>query len=311
MAALTIAEAKKHVQDELVQGVAEDIITVNPIFSVFPYIGYDGHGVIVNREKILGDAGMYDINEAITHRSASEVEQITFAATKIIGDADIDNLLAAQSQSGGIDQAAIEISSKAKSIDRIFQQGIATGTGTGINLNSMHSLCDSSQHAGGHATGEALTFALLDELMDMVKAKDGQIDWIQMAPRTFRFYKTLLRSLGGTHGEWVVTLPDGRTTISYEGIPIFKNEHLSVTETAQGAALTTGSLTSIYAGVWDDGSMKVGLAGIHPSSVPAGISVTPIGENIDKDSNTYRVKQYVNTALFNRRGLARLTSITS
>lgn len=308
MSILTIAEAKNYVNDQLVQGVAEDIITVNPIFAVFPYIGYDGHGVVVNRENVLGDAGTYDVNAEITHRDTSEVEQVTFTATKIIGDADIDNLIAAQSASSGVDHAAIEISSKAKKIGRIFQQGIATGTGTAPALNSLHSLCAAEQYTAESA-GQGISFALLDELLDLVKAKDGQVDWIMMAPRTFRKYKTLLRALGGTPAEWVITLPDGRKTIGYEDIPIFKNEYLSVTETANGAALTGGALTSVWAGVWDDGSMKTGLAGIHPSSVPAGISVSQVGEMSDKDSETYRVKQYVNTALFNRRGLARLTSI--
>jgi hypothetical protein len=308
MGALTIAEAKNYVQDQLVQGVAEDIITVNPIFSVFPYIGYDGHGVVVNRELTLGAAGLYDVNAEITDRDASTVEQITFTATKIIGDADIDNLIAAQSASSGVDHAAIEISSKAKKIGRIFQLGIATGTGVSPAINSLHSMCSAEQYTTA-SDGQGISFALLDELLDLVKSKDGQVDWIMMPPRTFRKYKTLLRALGGTPAEWVITLPDGRTTIGYEDIPIFKNEYLPVTETANGAALTGGSLTSVWAGVWDDGSMKTGLAAIHPSSVPAGISVSEIGENTDKDSDTYRVKQYVNTALFNRRGIARLTSI--
>ncbi len=310
MAVLTIAEAKKYVRDQLIVGVAEDIITVNPIFAVFPYIGYEGHGVVVNREKTLADAGTYNVNDDITHRNVSEVEQITFTATKIIGDADIDNLIAAQSKSGGVDQTAIEISSKAKSIGRIFQQGIATGTGSAPAINSLHSLCDASQFTTVSA-GQALAFALLDELLDLVKAKDGQVDWIMMAPRTFRNYKTLLRSLGGTPAEWVVTLPDGRKTIGYEDIPIFKNEYLSIVETANGAAISGGALTSIFAGVWDDGSMKVGLSAIHPIAVPAGIAVEDIGGVTNKDSRTYRVKQYVNTALFNRRGLARLTSINN
>ena len=126
-----------------------------------------------------------------------------------------------------------------------------------------------------------------------------------------RAYKVLLRGLGGTPADWVITLPDGRTTIGYEDIPIFKNEYLPVVETANGAALTGGALTSVWAGVFDDGSERVGVAGIHPASVPAGLVVHPVGYKEDKDEDIWRIKQYANFASFNRRGLARLPSISN
>ena len=308
MAIMTLAEAKKYVQDELIEGVVEDIISINPIYSIFPFTGYDGHGIIANRETTLADVDMYDVNATITARNVSAVTQVPFSAVKIIGDADIDSLIQAQSKSGGVDLIAQEISSKAKSIGRRFQQGMVIDNGTAPNMNSFHTLIDATQTIG-EATGQAISFEALDQLIDLVTAKDGQVDFILMAPRTFRSYKSLLRALGGTPAEWVVTLPDGRSTIGYEDIPIFKNPFIPVTETAQAAALTGGALTSVWAGCFDDGSLKTGITAIHPSGVPAGIQVEMIGKNIDKDSETFRVKQYTNIALMNRRALARLTSI--
>lgn len=310
MATQTLAEAAKYIDDEIVQGVAEDIIDINPWFSILPYMGYTGQSLNVNRENTLGDSGVYSVGDTITDKAASLVDKISFEATKLIGDAEMDNLVQATSEGDDVDQLAIEISSKAKSIARLFQTGIATGTGVSPQINSFHSLVDASQYTTASAT-QVLSFALLDELLDLVKSKDGQVDFIMMAPRTMRSYKVLLRGLGGTAADWVVTLPDGRTTIGYEGIPIFKNEYLSVTETANGAALTTGVLTSVYAGCFDDGSKKIGVAAIHPIKVPAGISVEPIGQKEAKDESIWRVKQYVNFAIFNRRGAARLTSISN
>ena len=137
------------------------------------------------------------------------------------------------------------------------------------------------------------------------------MDWIMMAPRTMRSYKALLRALGGTPADWVVTLADGRTTIGYEGIPIFKNEYLPVAETANGAALTGGALTSVYAGCFDDGTRRVGISGIYPAGTPAGVVIENVGTAENKDSRIVRVKQYANFVNFNRRGLARLTSISN
>jgi len=174
----------------------------------------------------------------------------------------------------------------------------------------LHSLCDAAQYTTASA-GQALSFTLLDELLDLVLAKDGEVDFILMSARTFRSYKALLRSLGGTAADWVVELPDGRTTIGYEGVPIFKNGFLPTTETANGAALTGGTLTSVWAGCFDDGSNKVGLAGIYPESMPVGISVEEIGAQENKDAEIWGVKQYTNLALFNRKGLARLPSISN
>jgi len=310
MATQTLAEAAKLINNEIVAGVAEDIITINQMFSVLPFVGYDGQAILVNRENALGDSQVLAVDGTITAKAAATYVQTSFAATKLIGDAEMDGLVQAQSASAGVDQLAIEVRSKAKSIGRLFQTGMATGTGTSPQMNSFHSLVDAAQYTTASA-GQAISFALLDELLDLVKSKDGQVDFISMPARTMRSFKVLLRALGGTAADWVVTLPDGRTTIGYEGIPIFKNEYLSVVETANGAALTGGALTSVWAGCFDDGSQKVGVAGINPSSVPAGLMVEAIGAQEAKDSAIVRIKQYANLVNFNRKGLARLPSINN
>jgi hypothetical protein len=310
MAIMTLTEARKYVRDELIQGIVEDIISVNPFFSLLPFTSYEGHGIIANREKTLADVDVYAVNAEITARNVSEVEQKSFTATKIIGDADIDSLIQIQSKTGGVDLMANEISSKAKSIGRKLQQSLITDDGISPNLNSLHTLIDSTQVIGG-SSGAAISFDLLDQLLDLVSAKDGKVDFIMMSPRTFRSYKTLLRALGGATPEWQVELPDGRYTIGYEDIPIFKNPFIPITETAQAAALTGGALTSVWAGCFDDGTLKTGFSAIHPSAAPAGIEVELIGKNVNKDSETFRVKQYVNYAIFNRRALARLTSVNN
>lgn len=310
MASQTLAEAGKLTNDMIVQGVIADIIDVNPMFSVLPFAGYSGQAIVCNRENALGDAGLFAVDAAITAKAAATFTQYTFTSTKLIGDVEMDGLVQAQNASAGVDQLAIEIGSKAKSIARLFQTGMATGDGISPNMNSLHSMVDSGQYTTASA-GQALSFALLDEMLDLVLSKDGETDWIMMPARTMRSYKVLLRALGGVPGDWVINLPDGRTTIGYESIPVFKNTFLSVVETANGAALGGGALTSVWAGNWDDGSQKVGVSAIHPESVPGGIMVEDIGKQEAKDNSVVRVKQYANFASFNRKGIARLTSINN
>jgi len=310
MATQTLAEALKLISNQIVAGVAQDIIDINPMFDLLPFTGYAGQAILVNRENALGDSQVLAVGGTITAKAAATFVQVPFSATKLIGDAEMDGLVQAQSESAGVDQIAVEISSKAKSVARLFQTGMATGTGVTPQMNSFHSLVDAAQFTPASA-GQAISFPLLDALLDLVKAKDGHVDFIQMPARTINSYKVLLRSLGGTPADWVVTLPSGRRTIGYEGVPIFKNEFLSIVETANGAALTGGALASVFAGVFDDGTGKVGVAGIHPSSVPAGIMVEEIGKAEARDESIWRVKWYANMVNFNRRGLARLPSINN
>jgi hypothetical protein len=187
-----------------------------------------------------------------------------------------------------------------------------TGSGSGDQMNSLHSMCSTAQYTTA-ATTQVLSFELLDELCDLVKSKDGQVDWLMMAARTLRSLKVLYRALGGVPMTEVLTMPDGttRTIYKYEDIPVFKNEYLSVVELLNGTNLAGGALTSVWGGVWDDGSEKIGLAAIHPESVPAGIVVHPVGYRESHDEEIWRVKQYANMALFNQKGLARLTSISN
>lgn len=309
MGTMTMVEFVKRTRDELVAGVVEDIYKLNPLYSSMPWDGFKGSSVTVNRETAIGDAQILDVGDTITAKNPSSVSPVSFAPTTLLGDAEINGLQLALSGSDINDVEAVEISSKAKAIGRLIQAGMA-GTSAdpkAANFNSMHSLIDSAQYTASVATGGVvLSFARLDELLSLVDSKDGSVDWIQMSQRDFNQYKVLLRALGGTSAEWTVTLPDGRTTIGYESIPIFVNRWLSTTETDDGAALTGGTQSSIYAGNWDDGTRKVGASMIYPEAVPAGITVEPIGAKETKDESIWRVKAYTNFAIYNRRGIARM-----
>ena len=312
MTTQTLAEAKKLINNEIVVGVAEDIITTNPIWNAFPWTGYDGQGLVLNRENALGDSQHLAVGGTITAKAAATFTQSTVTAITSIGDAELNGLVAAQSRSGGVDQMAIEVSSKAKSVGRLLQTGIATGAGTSTSLNSLHTLCDATQFTAASA-GQALSFALLDELLDLVKAKDGEVDFLMLPARTIRSYRSLVRALGGVNETVAYDMGNGRTrnVDVYNNIPMFQNDYLSITETANGAALTSGALTSVYAGCFDDGTGKVGVSMIHPNGVPVGFDVTMIGQAEAKDNEIVRVKSYSNFVNFNRRGLARLPSINN
>jgi len=308
----TLVEQAKLIQDDLVSGIAEDIITTSPSWGAIPWIGFDGAAIKYNRENVLGNAQHLAIGGTITAKAPMTNTEVFYSATTTIGDAEINGLIAATSSSAGVDQMAAEVSSKAKSVGRLLQTGLATGDGTGANMNSFHTLCDASQYTAA-SIGQALSFELLDQVLNLVKAKDGQVDYMVAPSSIVLAYKTLVRALGGVTETVAYTMPNGQTrnVVVYEDVPIFTNDYLSTEETANGAALTGGALSSLYAGCWDDGTRKIGAAMIYPNGTPMGIDVQQIGAKEAADESIVRVKSYSNFANFNRRGMARLTSLNN
>ena len=71
MASQTLAEAGKLTNDEIVEGVAQDIIDINPIFSLIPFDGHTGQSITSNRENALGDAQKLAVGGTITAKAAA------------------------------------------------------------------------------------------------------------------------------------------------------------------------------------------------------------------------------------------------
>jgi len=310
MSAMTLAEFIKRTRDQLIAGVAEEILTTNPMYMLMPWQGYAGSGISTNRETVLGDADFYDLGDTITAKTPSEVEQILYRATRIIGDAELDNMQVAESQSDINNLMSIEVASKSKSVGRKIQEGMALGTGVNPQYNSLHSMIDSGQYVTGGAAGSGAIFGFLDAAMQLVLSKDGYCDWIMLHGRDALQLRNEYRALGGVPMMEVTS--GGRTiqVMEFNGTPVFTNNWLSVTETAGGAALAGGALSSIYAGNFDDGSKKVGVSLIYPQSAGMGIAVNPIGDMEAKDQQIVRVKSYSNFASFNKVGVARITDMT-
>lgn len=307
MASVTLSESAKLAQDELVAGVIENIITVNPFFDILPFDGIDGNALAYNRENVLGDVQVLGVGGTITAKAAATFTQVTSTLTTIIGDAEVNGLIQATRSGDGNDQQAVQIASKAKSVGRKYQDMFVNGTGSSNQFDGVINLVDSSQMATTGANGKALDFEVMDELLDLVTDKDGEVDYFMMHARTLRSYMALLRGLGGASINEVVQLPSGREVPGYRGVPIFKNDWIPTTQTkGTGGAVKT----SIFAGTLDDGSRMHGIAGLTAEAA-AGIQVVPVGESETKDESITRIKWYSGLALFSEKGLAAADGITN
>ena len=310
MASVTLAESAKLAQDELVAGVIENIITVNRMYDMLPFDDIDGNSLAYNRENALGDVIVAGVGTTFSGASAGKAAatftQVTTALTTIMGDAEVNGLIQATRSGDGNDQTAVQIASKAKSAGRKFQDMLINGSGSANQFTGLLSLCASGQKTTPSTNGDALSFVLLDSLLDLVVDKDGQVDYITMNARTIRSYKALLRALGGAAVNEVVQLPSGAQVIAYSGVPIFRNDWIPINQT-QGSSSTA---TTVLAGTFDDGSRTHGIAGLTARNA-SGIMVVPVGEKEDADEYIWRVKWYSSLALFSEKGLAALPGITN
>lgn len=305
MASVTLAESAKLAQDDLVAGVIENVITVNRMYELLPFDGIDGNSLAYNRENVLGDVQVAGVGATITAKAAATFTKVNSNLTTILGDAEVNGLIQA-TRSSTTDQEATQIASKAKSAGRQYQTMLATGDGTSDTFAGLPTLCASGQKVATGTNGGALSFAFLDELLDLVVDKDGSVDYITMHSRTIRSYKALVRALGGVSADDVYEMPSGTRVIAYSGVPIFRNDYLSIAQSKGSGS----NQTTIFAGTLDDGSRSHGIAGLT-ASTNAGIVIEDVGVSQTKDEYITRVKWYCGLALFSEKGLAAADGITN
>ena len=299
MATVTLAESAKLTTDMLLSGVIEQIVDVNPMFELFPFMEIEGNALAYNRENALGDIQFLGVGGTVTAKAATTFTKVTSGLTTLIGDAEINGLIQA-TRSNVTDQKAIQVASKAKSLGRQYQNTMVNGDGTADSFSGLLSLCPVSQRINVGTDGANLSFDILDQLIDQVKDKDGQSDFLLMPARTIRSYYALLRGLGGASIGDVITLPSGRQIPAYRGIPIFRNDWLPVNQ-VKGAS--TAICTTIFAGTLDDGSGTHGIAGLTAMDA-SGVRVENVGISETKDETITRVKMYCGMALFSELGIA-------
>lgn len=306
MASVTLAEASKLTTDEVVQGVIENIVTVNPLYQLLPFDTIEGNSLRYNREKTLGEVQQLGIGDVITAKGAATFKKKNADLTTLIGDAEVNGLIQAQRVGG--DQVATQIASKAKALSRLFQTRMISGDAVNANeFDGLDKIIDEIVTDGDNvgqsitAAEAVLTFSMLDAMCQEVKAKDGMVDYIMMNGAQMLVLKNLYRTLGGTNAEYV-QMPSGENVLSYNGIPVFRNDW--ITATTPVAQL----VSSVYAGCFDDGSQSIGMAGLTAVD-NFGISVQSLGASESKDEDIFRVKFYAGFVMYSELGIARLNNV--
>ncbi len=298
MASVTLAESAKLTRNLLIAGVIEDTITVSEMFELLPFDGISGNALQYTRETVLGDVQVGTVDTSITANAAATFTTVTSTLTTILGDAEVNSLIQA-TRSNEVDQTATQIASKAKSVGRKYQDMLINGTGSSNQFTGLLTLCSAGQTIEAGANGASLTFEFMDQLIDLVTDKDGQVDWLALHRALKRKYFSLLRGLGGTNPADAYTLPNGKQVPAYRGTPLIANDWIPTTQTQGSSSVCT----TMLAGNFDDGSRSCGIAGLT-SENSAGIEVVDVGIHQTKDNHIWRVRFHCGLAQFSDKGLA-------
>jgi hypothetical protein len=241
--ALLRAEAEKLQLPLLKQGVIEEIITSDEMtFGVVPFKNISPNLIYeYNRENSLGsqDAEFIAPEGTATAESAATFTKKQDKPKVVIASVDVPRLL-----SNDPIQLATQLAKKSKQVAIKFSEQLIIGTGAGNGMYGLQSLVVAGQKINAGDDGAALSFAKLDEVLDMVKT--GKPNAIIMPKRTRRSYKALLRAAGGVDSA-MLQLPNySRPVLTYEGIPIIVNDWVPTNQTVGESGAVCSSILAVY-----------------------------------------------------------------
>lgn len=293
-------EAEKLSQNQVVQGIIEEIITVNEMFGLLPFARVDGKAYLYKRESTLPTVSFLDPSETVPE-SAATFEEVVTKLRILIGDVDVDKFLD-ETMSDTEDQLGTQIGLKVKAMARTYQNTVVNGNATSNpkEFDGLKALVTGGQTINVGVNGGALSLGLLDQLVDQVPNKP---DFLMMRSGTRRAYVALLRAAGGNTGAMIQHPNFDVPVLAHNGVPIIVNDFLPGNET-MGSGTNLCSVYAVRANELD------GLHGLY-GGAEAGIRLESIGTVPDKDSIRTRVKWYCGLALKSTKSVARLAGVSN
>lgn len=286
--------------NELVAGVIEEIIDVDDLFHVLPFTGITGKAYVYNRENTLSEADFLSPNDTV-NEGAADYTEVTTTLKILAGDVDVDKFLdTTYNDTNNV--KALQIAAKAKGLARAFRRNLIQGdsAANAKSFDGIGKIVDPTQVIAAGANGAAMTFGMLDQLVDQVPLGPDVLIMRKSAVRAFR---ALLRSSGGIQPQMTMDSNFGKPMLQHNGIPVIVDEFITGDETMGTATATT----SVYAVRLNEVD---GLHGLY-GGPNAGIVVEDIGTVQNKDATRTRVKWYVGLALKGTKSLARLQGLTN
>jgi hypothetical protein len=246
---MTVLEAAKLTQEPLRKGVIEIFPRTSPVLERLPMFAVSGNSYRYNLEQTLGGIAFRAVNEEYTP-DVGVINPVTENLCILGGISKVDRALV-KTQGSLNDLRAIHDGMKAKAASLLYTKNFFKGDSTANpkEFDGLHIRLTGDQviDMGASASGDTLTLAKVDELIDAVQ---GGPDVLFMNKVLRRKVNALVRAAG----QAIETVSDafGRQINAYAGVPIGVieddnegNPILDFNEAYPGGGSNVG--TSIYA----------------------------------------------------------------
>lgn len=126
MASVSLSEAAKLSNNEVVEGIVEDIISQDNWFQYLPFVQLNGLSHTFKRERDLAQVDFAGVGQDLTgqeYRAGATFENVNVGLAAIMGEILIDSQIDDQ-LSDIDDQLQVQVSSKSKAFARYFMNAI-------------------------------------------------------------------------------------------------------------------------------------------------------------------------------------------
>ncbi len=286
-------------------GIADAIQEAASFYEFVPFTAIKGSSIGVqensdqNLTAFVADGGDLDTGNSINQLTTAFRN---YNIKSIAGLANIGTVSNAGASANGVDLMAVAIQAKARDIARKVYKQVVKGTDNG-DASGFRGLDDFYADADGelHGKNELTPSAggddiadVLDQLLNSITAADPE--FIMMNGTILNKFTSRMRASGAGFN-YVTTPVTNRNVLSYQGVPIFRNDHITVHTTDKH---------EIYAGCFEKGG-NTGITMLYPEGTPAGLEVVDLGESEKYLGRVTRVAQHTALAVMNSEGLAKMT----
>ncbi len=308
--ALTLTEGNKYSTTELQRAVIDRLVQDSVILTKLPFVSILGNSLTYNTVTTDAGAAFYQVGDTWVE-STPVLTAATATLVVLGGDADIDNfLLKTRSDKEDLKGTVLDNKTKAvqyKFLDTFFYGDITTATyGDAKSFNGLHSLLTSTTyntvHMGSSTTAAALTISKLRQAIDLITGrKPNGIFLTKMLRRGLSVY---LDSIGDK-------FPSNRDQYgnfieSFDGIPIFTDDHIKNTESAIASDAYVNGAASVNTSLFILSFDEDAACGVHSGD---GVQTEVVGNLETKDASRFRIKWYVSMMLQDLRSCAKVDGI--
>lgn len=287
-----VKAAGRSIANKTINGVGVDTITMDDAWDTGPLID-----ALVAASPYVTDRG--------TSGDIRYTNTGTTLAFRAPGDRDFG---AEVSIAGGDGNYTLYSSSPSKWITVTVDVTDATADGTRRAVFStsgndfpglVNQVSAGQRRSSTGANGDALSFSILDELIDAVKEQDNLA--LIMHSKLRRKYQALVRGLGGVTE--TIVLNDTLSVPGYMGIPILKNDWIPVNGAKGGSStLSTVFLVNLnpengfYMGTASN-STTLNVEGDPRDAMVMGFTIEELGQNQATSTVGRRLMWFGSTAL--------------